>query len=505
MHKIFTSTLAILLVAGAMSAADYTGGAFMLNEGWFGHGPGSLNYIDAENNVHYNVYQAKNEGKSFGNTSQYGQVYGDLLLVMSKQTYATDSLAGGRLVVLDATTMESLASINELPSGDGRAVCAVSDKKAYVSTSAGLYAFDLEKYEFSETQLAHTDGNEVGEMIRYGKYVYAVESGSGILAIDVETDEVTFIELASVVAPIVTADGNLYFVTSDSESEFVLLDRETNELTAINIEGEHTINTGWAWAKSAIAADINSNTVYYCAKGGWTITTVSSYNFDTKEFVENYITLPGTADGLEYGQEFYGAGISVDPATGELILIATESGYGSHYENNWVYFVDTTKGEIDTEKAIALDPYYWFPAMMIHNNFTAPEVIAQNFELIEGDTCAFDVAEATTLAAGNKHLVLYSIESSDENVLTFTETGNGKYTATAVATGTATATITAEYQGRTTTTEVTVIVKDLSGIDNVTVDNEEVPEVFNLQGVSLGRRTDLPAGFYIINGKVVKY
>lgn len=505
MHKIFTSALATTLVAGAMSAANYTGGAFMLNEGWFGHGPGSLNYIDAENNVHYNVYQAENEGKSLGNTSQFAQVYGDLLLVMSKQTYSNDSIAGGRLVVIDATTMESLASIDELPSGDGRAICAVSDKKAYVSTSAGLYAFDLEKYEFDNSQLAHTDGNEVGEMIRYGKYVYAVESGSGILAINIETDEVTFIELASAIAPIVTADGKLYFATNDSESEFVLLDRDTNELTAINIEGDHTINTGWAWTKSALAADIDSNTVYYCAKGGWTITTVSSYNFDTKEFVVNYITLPGTADGLEFGQEFYGSGISVDPASGELILTAVESGYGSHYENNWIYFVDTTKGEINTEKTITLDPYYWFPAMMIHNNFTAPEVIAQNFELTEGDTSDFNVAEATTLAAGNKHLVLYSIESSDENILTFTENGNGKYTATAVAAGTATVTITAEYQGRATTTEVTVIVKDLSGIDNVTVESNEIPEVFNLQGVSLGRRTNLPSGIYIINGKVVKY
>ena len=70
-------------------ADQYQDGTFWLNEDWFGHANGSVNYITPEREVKYRVYESQNPDQAFGCTAQYGMIYGDRLYVMSKQNHDT--------------------------------------------------------------------------------------------------------------------------------------------------------------------------------------------------------------------------------------------------------------------------------------------------------------------------------------------------------------------------------------------------------------------------------
>ncbi|MDE7335172.1 MAG: DUF4981 domain-containing protein, partial [Muribaculaceae bacterium] len=95
---------------------DYTTGTIMLNEEWFGHTNGGLNWFSPDYEVTYQAYERENPGMSFGCTSQYGLIYDGKLIVSSKQAAdGGDPLpGGGRLVVADAVTLKRLGSIDDI-------------------------------------------------------------------------------------------------------------------------------------------------------------------------------------------------------------------------------------------------------------------------------------------------------------------------------------------------------------------------------------------------------
>ncbi len=447
--SIFLSASALFAANAAEMPSNFRNGIIMLNEDWFGHASSSMNFLTTDGAVYYNVYKEVNPTKCLGNTCQFGQVFGDRLFVMGKQSYDGDGRTGGRFTAMDANTLEFKGELSALPGGDGRTVCAVSEHKGYIGTSKGLYTIDLDTYTAGTEQLAPANAKgqvqQTGEMIRYGKYLFVCQQNIGVLAVDIATDEVHTIEMPKIASIVVTADGSLYAATSDANAEFVRIDPLTFETENIDIEGSHAIGSPWStWRKAPLAADKEKNVVYYAANG-WADKAVFSYNFDTKEFNAEFFTIPGKSTGLDADRIRYGEGVSVDPSSGNLLVTATESGYGTHYSHNWVYFVDTNTGEV--LKEITLDEYYWFPAMMIYPDFDAPEVAISDIEMSAGDEKIIDLAEVTSLRAGNKHLINYSVDNSDKNVCMAT-LSNNTLTVNTLGNGTSILSVTAEYQGR---------------------------------------------------------
>ena len=55
----------------------FSNGFFIINEDWGGHAMGSINWIDSEGNLCYNVDNKANDNTEvLGATSEYGQIYG---------------------------------------------------------------------------------------------------------------------------------------------------------------------------------------------------------------------------------------------------------------------------------------------------------------------------------------------------------------------------------------------------------------------------------------------
>ena len=201
---------------------------------------GGLNYITPDNEVIYQAYERENPGMSFGCTSQYGTIWNDKLIVVSKQPAdGGDVLPGGGCVVIaDAKTMKRIGGYYDRPTfdgqrGDGRAVAGATADKIYVSTSNGIYIFDITDVENPVVtgQLAGSKSSDlysgqVGDIINGGKYVYAVMQNTGLLCIDPLTDKIVkTIQDANVQGVTQTADGSIWYATiTDGHSVFVVID-----------------------------------------------------------------------------------------------------------------------------------------------------------------------------------------------------------------------------------------------------------------------------------------
>lgn len=497
--------------------ADYTKGILVLNEGWFGHDSGSLNFLGNDGVWVYDAYLRNNPDHRLGITSQYGQCFGNNIYIVSKQVEGDDAGDGGVLTVLDASTLRFSGEIHRLPDDQTqpRAFCAWNRHKGYLSTRDRIYAVDLDNLEVIsvvEGTDKYTSFDSNGEMLRYGDYIFAVRESSGVDAIDPENDNVVKIPAELTAALVVTPDGSLYAATRNENNEFIKISPETLLIDRlIDIEGNKVkiANTWKTWRKSPIAADRSRNVVYYVTQKALEdnpqgVRSIAMYDFDNDEFVEKFITLPGVDDGETADWVLYGEGVSVDPATGNILLTAVEAGSGIHYSRNRIFVVDPLTGEIIASESHRLDDGFWFPAMTLYPDFQAPEIDTSLLSLT-GQPARFslDVASATTIASGNPHLICYSAKTLSGTADIRPTLFSGIFDVRTSDNTPYEIEVTADYQGKSTTVILSNISSDVHEIqtDSTTAD------VYNLQGIRiLSNATEpeihaLPAGIYIINGR----
>ena len=235
--------------------------------------------------------------------------------------------------------------------------------------------------------------------------------------------------------------------------------------------------------------------------------TVACYDFDTKKYTENFITLPGKADGEAEDWVLYGEGVSVNPVTGLVVLSAVETGYGQHYKKNRVFMADPRTGAILKEKTLVMEDNFWFPAMAMYPDFEAPVIDTTMISLPDRRIeRVVNLSAATSLAVGNPHLINYSVRNLDpDKVIVTPANQNGQYLVKVIEhAANYSLEMTADYRGRKTT--VVCSVKHGVGVDEI---GEEAATmtVYNLQGIIVLRNATeeqiytLPAGIYIANGK----
>lgn len=190
----------------------YRDGTIILNEEWYGHTNGGMNFLTKDKDIMYQVYERENPGQSFGCTSQYGTIWNDKLLIASKQAGdGGDPLpGGGRLVV--ARTMKCLYQSDLIdPSGnqcDGCGCLGIDEHKLYISTSNGVWIFDTDNYTVTGMVegTANPNGSDgkpntdpsgslyhgqCGLMVRVGNRVFVAHQSEGLLVVDPATDKVT--------------------------------------------------------------------------------------------------------------------------------------------------------------------------------------------------------------------------------------------------------------------------------------------------------------------------
>lgn len=501
-------------------APDFSEGIFFINEGWYGTDYGSVNFMTADyDHMEYTVYQQANKGAHLGVTSQFGEIFGNRIYIMSKQAaYTSDSDDGGVLVVADAATMEKVAALSSIGSADGRSICGVNAGKAYIGTDSGIFVFNRDDNTVGDAIEGTTsdDGHynsQIGDMVRLGGYVFAVRQDLGVYVIDSDTDcVVATLPLPSVLSVFVTAEGNIFAATSDDASEFVKIDSETFEMTPVDVTSQQkaTLANRWSsWTKAPLAVAISGNAVYYATADN--SSEIACYDFDSDTFTAAFVSLPW-ADSQQ--QVLYGTGLSVDPVSGYIVLQAVEAGGGTHYSHSRVYFANAMTGEINHSMTFELEPYYWFPAMAVYPVSEAPRFAAFPEIRLSADgkglpsTAEIDLAASTSLGIGNRHLIVYGAEAVNPAVCSVTALGDGLFEVQAASDGETELRLTADYRGVVTETSMPVKVGDDAGITDVTCE-EEIGDIVTTTGiivrhnVRLSDTEGLTPGLYLFKNRKI--
>lgn len=322
--KTIYSLITCALIAGCSLqsiAQNYTNGVYVLNEDWYGHNNSTLNFWNPETEtIDYLIMQmANNYEYSLGCTSQYGQLYGDFIVITGKQDKdpgEPGDMKSGRVAILHKSTLKPvgdevhpLISVNERDKSDadGRGVCFVDNEKFYVGTSNGIYVFkwneqgkiftwDSEKIIpgtgnplITGDEVSNADGlgplyqNQIGMMLRTQDYVFAIKQDLGVLIIDPKTDEIIKIIEGCFSTMAQSKDGDIWVGVNYQEegneenlnypygwngdawngSQLMCIDQYTLETKKVRIDTGGIPQSWYAWTAGSLTASETENALYF--------------------------------------------------------------------------------------------------------------------------------------------------------------------------------------------------------------------------------------------------
>ncbi len=174
---------------GPEEVLPYENGIFVINEGNFQAGNGSITYYDLISGRHeQNIFQTVNN-RPLGDVVQSLSFYGDYAYIVVNNS--------NKVEVVNRKTFEEVATIEGL--SFPRHFLAVSENKGYISQwgdgfTASIAIIDLSTWEVTSEII--TGGNGAEKMLQIGDNVWVGHSGGYgndniISIIDVNTDQVT--------------------------------------------------------------------------------------------------------------------------------------------------------------------------------------------------------------------------------------------------------------------------------------------------------------------------
>lgn len=323
----------------------YENGILLVNEGWFGHENGNVNfYRYGSDTIEQMVYHKENPGKELGVTTQFGAVFNGKLYLVSKQ---------GPFVVTDAKSLKETARIDPLPA-DGRAFVGLDNSLGLISTSDGIYKLNLSPVSVG-TKIPGITG-ETGNMRKEGDHIYILSQTEGAVILK-QSDFSIVKKIPGMDQGLSkTADGNIWVAGGSKLYKINPTSLDTNSITL-----PFTLGNPWfAWNVGTVTTSTTENAVFIARTMPWGAGGNKIYKY-----------IPGNAASLQTpfatipaGKEFYGAGVGYNSLKNELVVTAIQSGYGQNYSFNSLYFYDASNGSL--KKTVSYTHFY-FPALMIFN------------------------------------------------------------------------------------------------------------------------------------------
>lgn len=470
---------------------DYTKGAFVVNEDWFGHRNSTVTFLSNDGKWNYKAVE------EIGATACFGTFYGNKFYAIAKQAKDKGaSVTGGRITVCNGTTMSIVNQIENIDASkdvDGRAFLGVDERKAYISTSNGIYVFDLDNEEI--TGEVTIDGNsisgECGNMIRKDDRVYAVSFSKGICIINPETNEVENVISGSFGSITMSKDGSLWaslFQGSDYVG-LAKLNLEEGNAEKISLPdgiGNPVCSYCWgAWNPDGLCASAKENAIYWTTVSGYSTYTVFKYDIDQQKFTK-FIDL-----NAETGNTWsiYGCSFRIDPVTDNAYVTLAEG-----YTNNYKVRKYDNQGNMLAEYPMEADVEptkrnCWFPGMFVFPDTEDPlwnKLAQQTVEV--GSTVTLDLADQVTDADNMDAAIVKSIEKvSDDNVVATMQ--GSKLVVEGKKAGSTTITLKANSNGIIATTTLSVKVDAATGISNV----ENASDVYEVARYTVdGKRITAP-------------
>ena len=397
MKKLFLNILCLLSLS-AFAETDYSKGIFIVNEDWYGHQNSTVNFLmpdDPDGNYwEYRVIQKENPGIELGCTNQFGAIWHDKFYFIAKQAKDPGaSITGGRITVADARTMKVIFQSELIdPSGaqcDGRGFIGVDEHKGYISSSNGVWIFDLDTYAV-KGMIPGTDNPNAGDdkpntdptgslyfgqsgsMVMASGKVFLAHQQAGVIVIDPVEDKVVKVigmdmvaEGAGIGSVIVAKDGSVWAsVAKDTKGTgstlpfLIRVDPISLASEVIPLEDGFfpPSNSWYAWTPDTFCASSVTNTLYWSGGSNSWFSGKYVYKFDILSRKATKI-IDLDADGEDW--KVYGCSMRLHPVTDEL--------YVSLYRQFSIPTYITRRYDCDGNKLkdYAMISNYWFPSIPI--------------------------------------------------------------------------------------------------------------------------------------------
>lgn len=322
----------------------YENGFFMINEGWFGHGTGTVGFYRydtkaIEDSVFVKVNPDKNL-KPESSTLEFGTIFNKKLFLVSK--------VGGPVVVADAYSLKEEKRIPAQGGNDWRAVVGIDENQALLTSGKGIFKLNLNTMELNG-QIEGVTG-QVGDIVKANGYIFALSSSKGVIVINASTLVVEKIIPSMVLGFAVTDDKKVW---AAGGKKLISIDSNTLEVKEIAIAFQAYGSWG-AWHPGSIVAA--KNNVFIAKNGSFSGgKEIYKYNGDVASLATPFVTL--TQSNI-----LYGAGIGYDRKKNSLVVNTVNEGFGTNFAINNLYLFNADSG---VKKETVSYSGYYFPAVSV--------------------------------------------------------------------------------------------------------------------------------------------
>lgn len=322
----------------------YENGFFMINEGWFGHGTGTVGFYRYDTKaIEDSVFVKVNPDKDLkpeSSTLEFGTIFNKKLFLVSK--------VGGPVVVADAYSLKEEKRIPAQGGNDWRAVVGIDENQALLTSGKGIFKLNLNTMELN----GQIDGvtGQVGDIVKANGYIFALSATKGVLVINASTLVVEKTISGMVLGFAVTDDKKIW---AAGGTKLISIDSNTLEVkeTALGFQAYGSFG---AWHPGSITA--SKNDVFIAKNGSWSGgKEIYKYNGDVASLAAPFITLTNS-------NILYGAGIGYDKKKNALVVNTVNEGYGANFAINNLYLYNADSG-VKTG-TVSFSGYY-FPAVSV--------------------------------------------------------------------------------------------------------------------------------------------
>jgi len=322
----------------------YENGFFMINEGWFGHGTGTVGFYRYDTKaIEDSVFVKVNPDKDLKpatSTLEFGTIINKKLFLVAK--------VGGPVVVADAYSLKEEKRIAAKGGNDWRAVVGIDENQALLTSSKGIFKLNLNTMEVS----GQIDGitGQVGDIVKSNGYVFALSASKGVIVINASTLAIEKTIPGMVLGFAVTDDKKVW---AAGGKNLISIDSNTLEVKEIPL-GFQAYGSWGAWHPGSITAA--KNDIFIAKNGSFSGgKEVYKYTGTPESLTAPFITLTNS-------NILYGAGIGYDRKKHILVLNTLNEGFGVNFSINNLYLFNADSG---VKTASVNYSGYYFPAVSV--------------------------------------------------------------------------------------------------------------------------------------------
>lgn len=340
----------------------YRNGFYVLNEGQYGM-PASVNYWTPEG-WRLEIFAAGNGGRRLGNTGVMAVCDAAHMYIVTKGAPCLVKVAlddFGAEAELDGSfgTVEAKAC----------GFALLDETRGVLTTTDGAYVVDLASLRLGTRFFAYAgDDTTGGDVAVYGGRIFLLAGGT-VRVYDAETLAAVDPNLCAAKTGFAVADGALWAADGD---RLVRIDPATLRCETSSLGSGYSVHyNAWNYTPTGLCASKAGDALYFANSVGvesdgyvsYYGRTICRFTIATKQ-VSEVFDAPVASGGQ---MSTYGAGVHVDPRTGDLCLVYTEDGWGDHYLNTDICVVDPESGRLRRTIPYTREDetVLWFPSQLI--------------------------------------------------------------------------------------------------------------------------------------------